>query len=335
LDGLRGIAAIAVMVYHMVGWFAGGYLFGHGYMAVDFFFVLSGFVVAHAYSGRLGQAGGFRAFVLARVVRLYPTLLLGTAVGIAIYLFRSHALGMPLDRLVLADCLASLVPFPAFWRQGLFPIDPAVWSLFWEIVVNIAFALFMHRMRSAWLVALAVVLGGLLIGESLASHGVEFGPYRDGWEFGGVRAFYGFVLGMLLLRWLRKHPAKHKRRQIWVVIAVVLMLTGIPVHGAWSVGYDVLIMILINPLVVLVAARSAPIAPRLDAWGGAMSYPLYVVHTPILMLLGGVLSRLHAADRAPAWLIGVVIAAMLIMLADALNRWFDVPLRRYLKRRLA
>ena len=335
LDALRGVAAVGVVIFHAQTWFGGGYLFLHGDLAVDFFFVLSGFVIEHAYGHRLALPRGGAAIARTRILRLYPLLVFGTVVGIAVYLLRNHALGLPLDRQVIADCLASLIPFPALWRDALFPVDPAVWSLFWELVVNFGFALVLYRMKSPALVVFAVALAAMLIVKSVAAGGLDFGPYRTDWAFGGVRAFYGFIVGMLLLRRVRSYPQAARWSHIWVVIFVIAMLSANPPRGIWSTGYELLVVILVNPMIVLFAARSAPIVPRIEAWSGAMSYPLYVIHAPILLVVGGVLARTHATAYLPKWLIGLMIVVILVGLADALNRWFDVPVRRYLGRRLA
>lgn len=87
LDGLRGVAALLVVFYHIfegLSFAAGGTLItviNHGYLAVDFFFILSGFVIGYAYDDRLGKSMSLGNFFKRRLIRLHPMIVMGSCAG--------------------------------------------------------------------------------------------------------------------------------------------------------------------------------------------------------------------------------------------------------------
>src|SRR5882762_5908334 len=92
LDGLRGVASVIVIVFHVFEAFTGGNKFvqiiNHGYLAVDFFFLLSGFVVAYAYDDRWGKITTWD-FYKRRLVRLQPMVIMGSLIGAALFYFQA------------------------------------------------------------------------------------------------------------------------------------------------------------------------------------------------------------------------------------------------------
>ena len=177
LDGLRGVAAIAVMVYHFSP-FLGAQLFPQAYLAVDFFFMLSGFVIAHAYDDRLLHGMGLGRFTLVRLVRLYPLYALGTVLGVAYEVMRTAILHQSHASIgLMARTLVAAIFFvPILHRRaalgGLYPFDPAAWSLFFELLVNVLYAMAIaHLTMRRVMVLLGVMAAGIvaaaIIGGSL------------------------------------------------------------------------------------------------------------------------------------------------------------------------
>src|SRR5688572_27186028 len=94
LDGLRGIAALAVVIFHFMEWIfpdISNNFIGHGFLAVDFFFCLSGFVIGYAYDDRIRKMGT-GAFFKARLIRLHPLVILGSVLGLLGFLIDPFAL---------------------------------------------------------------------------------------------------------------------------------------------------------------------------------------------------------------------------------------------------
>ena len=170
LDGLRGIAALAVVCFHFMEIAYSDYsqnFIGHGFLAVDFFFCLSGFVIAYAYNGRIGKIGTVEFFKL-RLIRLHPLVILGSVFGLLAYLFDPFG-GNPAaysagNLLVIFLCSVLLVPFPVMAGRyfNLFGLNAPAWSLFWEYMANIVYALVLYRVNRWFLVVIAVIAGGWL-----------------------------------------------------------------------------------------------------------------------------------------------------------------------------
>src|ERR1700712_2579268 len=170
LDGLRGVAALAVVLFHFMEMVIGSYsklFIGHGWLAVDFFFCLSGFVIGYAYDDRVG-AMGFWPFFKVRLIRLRPLVVLGAVLGlITLYVdpFRVGPLGYSAGRVAFMF-LASifLIPYPTMQELGscLFSLNSPAWSLFWEYVANIVYAIFLYRFSRRWL-TVATVLAAIVL----------------------------------------------------------------------------------------------------------------------------------------------------------------------------
>ena len=331
LDLMRGVAALAVVVHHVGLQLGGPIVAPGGYLAVDFFFLLSGFVIAHAYEARLRAALRLREFLLIRLVRLYPLHLLGLALA-----WRpAESFGGALDpaRLMASVLLnAAMLPTPV--AHQLFPFNLPAWSLFLELAVNILFAavLFRWRTRALWLLvaagAIAMVLGGWWLG-SLAG-----GFNRSTALVGAARRLFSFTLGLVLSR---VTPAQTRSVSWWRAVIVILALLApliwpVPVGSAWRAVVDLGAVLLLFPAVLVIAARTRPpVALALTSKiAGDLSYPLYAVHSPMLAFAVGV-GDLLGINGWP-----FRVAALLIALgtAWAAMRWWDTPVRRFVSRQL-
>jgi peptidoglycan/LPS O-acetylase OafA/YrhL len=316
LDGLRGIAALVVFTAHLRIVPAGWPMPQSG-LAVEFFFLLSGFVLAHAYEARLGRPGAFWRFVRDRVIRLHPLLVL-SLVPVAVLIALTPSLHR--NPLMPLTFIASAIPFPALWMHPFpvlsFPYNTPAWSLFWELVVNLLFALAAPRLSTRMLTAVT----GTLIAARLAmiASGADAGAFDITAAF---RAFPYFALGMLLHRLYRQgYPAALRWAGVLAapVLIVMLLLPPLP--------FGSLLPLVVFPFVVAGGAVRDTRFPRLCAFLGGMSYPLYVLHAPIFIAL-------HALFGPPAGAMAAVEPLACLLIVWLAWRLYDIPVRTWLRRR--
>ncbi|HEX8021932.1 acyltransferase, partial [Mucilaginibacter sp.] len=165
LDGLRGVAAIAVVTFHFMEIVYSDYskdFIGHGFLAVDFFFCLSGFVIGYAYDDRIGKMG-IKEFFKSRFIRLHPLVIIGSVLGLLGFLFDPLAT-QPIARsagsiLLLFLSSIFMIPNPGMTERyfNLFGFNAPAWSLFWEYVANIVYALVLYRLARRYLIMLVVI----------------------------------------------------------------------------------------------------------------------------------------------------------------------------------
>lgn len=343
LDGLRGVAALVVLVMHRGRWWypQGGFL-GHGYLAVDFFFLLSGFVIAFAYDGRMAAGLGPWRFMALRLIRLYPLILLGLLLGAlwpAIQLAMG-ARGAPNPADFALNLVRGLFLIPddhAIGRgDSIFPLNGPTWSLFFELVANLAYALIGRRLSMRVLGAIVAVSGAIMV--YLAFHGgLDVGGLPRN-ALGGVpRTAFGFFGGVLLFRTLAaaaqrgwRPPALPAPFLITAVALVALLST--PSRFAWNPYFNLFTILIAFPLLVTLAAAPGVArghGAKLCKLAGDLSYPIYVLHYPIYVLIGG-LGLGMAKLTAPAPWIGLAGAATVIVAAWLALKLYDEPLRRRL-----
>jgi peptidoglycan/LPS O-acetylase OafA/YrhL len=307
LDALRGVAAMVVVLYH----FAGNLVAPHGYLAVDLFFAMSGFVVASAYERRLGGDLDLKGFLRIRLQRLAPLWILGVVLGLALMLI------LPGDahHLLLLGALSLLLIPQSLTFLGAFALNTSLWSLHVELVVNTLYAALVRA-----LIAVAGLQGALSDGASQLDL-----------PGGYLRALFAFPMGVVLWRRRDRLPA-WRAGPVLVIVGAALLLTGIgaPTHGWIGVAYDLAFVALGVPMLVILAVRSEP-APRLRplfGFLGAISYALYALHEPIVQAL-----RRFAAGHGgvPQYLeIGALVVPGLVLLAWAADRVVDTPVRAWL-----
>jgi peptidoglycan/LPS O-acetylase OafA/YrhL len=290
------------------------------YAVVDLFFLISGFVIADAYEGRISEFGVL-AFLRARVIRLHPMLLISLLIlpTYCVAAFIRHGAWLAAPWEILGSLGASLLLLPShlpsskLWDEALlFPLDGPLWSLMLEMVVNLAYAMFLPWLTRRALVFIVLVSGALLIAAQLSYGGIDLGW---GWPslWGGLpRATFSFFLGVLIFRLKIPRPATPPL----LALAAALLLLYAPPLFAVLAGF---------PLVLIAATTSDARGARIMTAMGALSYPLYVIHFPLLHWIGWLL-----AGRMPAWAsIPVSVALVLLFAFVALKLW-DEPVRRWL-----
>lgn len=326
LDAMRGIAALFVLTRHFPDPTLPG-LFPGSYLAVDMFFVLSGFVLSHAYGWDLAGRMGARAFLLKRVIRLYPLYILGS-IGVALGYLLMWVTWQPWGRLRMATSLAGafvMLPLPdrfAFNIGVAYPLNQPAWSLFWELAVNFVFALFAWTVRRL----LGVIAVGAVLLMLLAYHfgTIDVGQAWHSFFGGGCRVVYSFFIGALLYRfqsrWNLRLPAP-------------LLLLVLPLSFLLPASWDLVNAMLLFPLLVFLGAKTEP-GPRLEGlfrFLGDISYPVYALHFAIMVAMTYACKLTTGLELKSAGLAGTVAGlAVTIVAAQYAGSRYDPAARKWL-----
>lgn len=339
LDALRGIAAIGVVIFHMGGSFAPVSAAG-GYLAVDLFFMMSGVVLSHAYEARFRAGMGTLEFMRVRLIRLYPLYLLGTlfaiAVAIASYIGRNSQGWEPSSLLQAAGLallfLPSFAPEPV---NQIFPLNIPSWSLFLELVVNFLFVLTWPLLRSSRLLAVAIA-SGIYLGLAVLQHGhIDHGTTVAGLGIGVVRTVFGFSVGVLIARHIRREHRAESNLGVLAIVAVFAVVIALAPEGGWRATRDAFCVLLLFPVLVWLATRIEPgaVLRRIATFLGLTSYGVYVLHSPLSAVLNSASQFL--ANRGivmPGPWLGLLVLAGLLAGCWLVDRYYDAPLRRRLSR---
>ncbi|MGI4762402.1 MAG: acyltransferase family protein [Janthinobacterium lividum] len=354
LDGLRGVAALTVVAFHLFEAHATSHLtqiINHGYLAVDFFFLLSGFVIGYAYDDRWGRLT-LKDFAKARLLRLQPMVVMGMLIGALTFYFQASPLTPGIPQVPGWQVVAllfvgfTLLPVPPSldirgWQE-MHPLNGPGWSLFYEYVANLLYALGVRKLSNAALGVLVALAGAALV------HLVVTSPAGDvvgGWaldatgiRIGLTRMLFPFFAGLLLARTasLRRIPNAF----LWCSLLLLVALAFPRVGGAshlWLNGlYESFAIIVVFPLIVWLGAggQIARVgAARLCKFFGDISYPLYITHYPLIYIYTAWVSRNRVSLPA-----GLPWAALTFVVAVALAyaclKFYDEPVRRWLRNRL-
>src|ERR1700757_3339704 len=346
LDGLRGSAAFLIVIFHVFNYpfgFRGPFaLVHHAYLAVDFFFALSGFVVAYAYDDRWTRMTTLQFFRI-RLIRLHPLVLLGATIGLLGYLldpFGKSINHTSVPMLVLAYVL-SLLLLPTTPVGGRHDESQALngpaWSLMQEYLGNIAYALILRRLRT---ITLAIIFG--LSGLLLIWTANTKGSLDGGWDYPEIwmaplRLTVSFVMGLWLYR---IHDRIRFPRIGLLLLSIVLVVcfqmpqfsevSGLSLNGL----YDAACVLFLFPLVILCGAHSNAGTGmiRLCKFSGRLSYPLYITHIPFVYVLAGYSWTRHPSLSVKLALIFLLVPFVILVAWLVLN-YYDEPVRSWLSRR--
>ena len=353
LDGLRGVAALLVVAFHTLEPNDHGVRFNqiinHGYMAVDFFFLLSGFVVAYAYDDRWRSMSRWD-FYKRRLIRLQPMVIMGSLIGAALFYFQGGSAfplvaATPVWRMLLVMVVGcTLLPLPyqldiRGWDE-MHPLDGPAWSLFFEYVANVLYAIGLRKLSNRWLGVLAALSAILLVHLLLTGEGDVIGGWATNvaqLHIGFARLLYPFFAGMLLMRSGVRLQVRHS----FLVCSLLLIVCfALPRFGGperlWVNGiYEALCILVVFPIIVAMGAgqRDAGAASdRICRFFGDISYPLYITHYPLIYLYTAWMARAprSVAQRA-GW--GVVLWCTALVIAYACLKLYDEPVRAWLSRR--
>lgn len=334
LDLLRGLAALAVVGLHLAVVSPAPLLFPHAYLAVDFFFMLSGFVLSAAYEEKAKAGLSLKDFALIRMMRLFPLSIAGVIIGSSFLIYRGliePSVAPELGHLSLAGLLnAMMIPAPKVGDQPwLLPTDAALWSLFFECVVNLVWWVFLARRQTRTIacVMLACGLAFCLFAVSKGTTDIGFLLTPFHLVAGFVRAMFGFSIGVLIYR---MKPKPFASAPVWMPLALCAAFVALTVGGSRADGpapYDLFACVICLPA-LLYGAVLMPCATggRFSRFMGALSYPLYVLHYPCVLMTGTIVAAWGFEARWSLYLIYVP----LIGLATVMDRHYDRPMRERL-----
>ena len=335
LDGMRGVAALAVVALHLKD------PLGipeppASYLAVDLFFMLSGFVLADAYAERLAGPLGPWGFMKLRLIRLYPLYIAGIVLGAMVGLVDagkpggwSHA-GLAAAFVAAALYLPSTAR-PDGWATPMpYTLNMPMWSLFFELVANLVYAFAAPRLTTARLLALTVSLGALY---ALAA--ANFGTMNLGWRWEGFwgglpRVGFAFCAGVLL------HRLPPVSLPAWLSPLLLAALGGGLMLGSGAFWYGVLMVFAVFPAMVYLGAGCRPMLAGVMAFLGAISYAIYALHVPLLALADRItVEMIYQPLEAFAPWAGYAVLAAIVLAAWLAHRVYDEPVRRWLTARFA
>ncbi len=331
LDGLRGVAAISVVLYHYT--YAGAAWFPQGYLAVDLFFVLSGFVIAFSYEDRLRSGLSPGGFVVRRLIRLYPMIAVASVLGgLAAYAKLAAQSNGTDPASLLGLLLCSLTLFPqlqdTYLGKEIFPLNVVLWTLFFELVANLAYGLFAFKLRSRYLIA--AVAGCLIV---LALSGPLGGNLTDDFLPGFPRVIVGFFAGVLLYRHRRLAQFRSWNPGFVPLSVAILLAFWLPVvpQGAVLVAVFGLFAVVVSLGAAIPAPRSAGKVLR---GLGDLSYPLYALHLPLHGFLAAAERKLPIVRFLPATGLEILSTLCVVGASAAVLKLFDEPIRARLTRHL-
>lgn len=365
LDGLRGVAAILVLFYHVFEGFAfaeatngvGSGLIttlNHGHIAVDFFFILSGFVISYAYDDRWKKMSTWQ-FFKRRLIRLHPMLMLGAVIGATTFFAtgceRWDGTITPTSWVMIALLLTMFmipavpgVPYEVRGNGEMFPLNGPGWSLFFEYIGNILYALFIRRLPTKFLAILTIILGLLhtwfFVGDISGYDMVGVGWTIDEVNFWGglVRMLFPFTMGMLIARTFKPRKVRGAFLTCTMILFTLFAIPYITPHADISLNslYEVICIAFIFPMVVWFGAcgsiKNTTLA-SVNKLLGDISYPLYIIHYPLMYLFYAWLIEKKYYTLQEAWSVALLVVTSSIVLAVVCLKLYDEPLRRYLAKR--
>ncbi|MDR3094063.1 MAG: acyltransferase [Bacteroidales bacterium] len=373
LDGLRGVAAIVVLFFHIFeGYTLDPYekIFNHGYLAVDFFFVLSGFVIGYAYDDRWGKGKmNLGNFFKRRLIRLHPMVVMGMVLGAVLFYFGASPeypliANTPVWKMLLYLVLGILLfPTPASmdirgWGE-MHTLDAPCWSLFFEYIANILYGLFIRKFSTKLLAVLVFLAACATIHLTVIPRGIDDatgliigGDVSGGWTFnadhlriGFTRLIYPFFAGLLLYRLGKLTQVKNAFLWCTVLLVIVFIFPRVGDHAHfWMNGiYESVVIILVFPLIVYWGASGkvkGKYASKICKFLGDISYPVYLVNYPIIYIWTGYISKqnfdtsMTLYDKfAQSWWGAVLVFVSVVALSVVSLKLYDEPVRKWISRK--
>ncbi|MCU4162887.1 acyltransferase family protein [Carboxylicivirga caseinilyticus] len=355
LDGLRGIAAIIVVIFHLTEPLASGHLdniVNHGYLAVDFFFLLSGFVIGYAYDDRWRKLT-FGGFLRRRLVRLQPLVILGMTLGAMGFYFTDSTIWplihtVPVWKLIIVMLIGyTILPIPLSmdirgWEE-MHPLNSVGWSLLFEYIANILYAIGIRKLSNKALALFVMLAAGLLIHLAITSPN---GDIAGGWtlntehmRIGIIRTLFPFFGGLLLSRVSK--PIYIKNAFLWcsLLLAVTLFVPRIGgTEYLWMNGlYESFCIIIIFPIIVFIGAGGVlhnQISKRISKFLGDLSYPLYMTHYVLVYFYVAWVSNHSGITLLQAMPFALLTFTGAILLAYVSLTFYDEPIRAWLHKKL-
>jgi peptidoglycan/LPS O-acetylase OafA/YrhL len=337
LDGLRGIAALVVLALHALTPVNLDYIVPHAVLAVDFFFLLSGFVIGYAYERRLLVNLSVKEFIRIRLIRLYPLILVGTIFGFLVFclksVFEHHAAESSLTMVVALVCSIFMLPTSLIHDQGwesIYPFNPPAWSLFFEILINVIYALVLRKLSGRAFKAILVFGCLVVFVQTYYLNAVTGGETLRTIVCGFGRVVFPFFFGIFLFRWQLAHNGFRFSLPV-IILSLLLVATLICPSGPFKWIYESAIVVFIFPAIVILGATTEP-SPAVRAtclFLGKLSYPLYILHYPFVRLFSH-LARVLGVRSDQMWIIVSVEMICAVVFATIAMKVFDEPVRAWL-----
>jgi peptidoglycan/LPS O-acetylase OafA/YrhL len=356
LDGLRGTAAISVVIFHFQELSVGiadpdGLWFRHAYLAVDFFFCLSGYVIGYAYDDRRDRIS-IRGFLAARLIRLHPMVVLGALLGLSSYVLDPYAVtqatasglqsqSAPTWKLVA--CVLGAMSLVPTWslpnRFGSYvSLNAPAWSLMWEYIANIAYAFVLWRLHTRWLSAIVLASAASIAWCAYEANAIDPGFAWGEMTYGLVRVLFSFCVGLLLFR---KRINLKPSMGFGALSLAMLLLFFMPGFGNPELGkvplnwlYDTVCVTVAFPLIVAFGAGATQgvFLQRLCDFFGRVSYPIYILHYAVVTIFFNYhWTRVISPTALPLAI--ALLTLFAVAFAYTILVVFDEPLRAMLKRR--
>lgn len=361
LDGLRGVAALMVLLYHVFNdaksfyvWPAPVNEFYHSFLGVDFFFILSGFVMGYAYDRQWNNHMTLGSFIRRRLIRLHPMVIMDVLLGVVAFLIqgctRWDGTVVTLQALMLSTLLAlflipSPTPLDVRGNTEAFPLNGPHWSLFFEYIGSLLYGLLLHRLPTKWL---CVWVACSILFITAYAFLNEDGGIAYGWSSepmnllgGALRMLYAYPMGLLMARMFREHSPEPLRGHIFLLSSLVLVVTlGMPSLGMLDDAdtiYQLVCLLFVFPAIIWYAARGTVSGWRqkIVSFLGRLSYPLYAIHFPLIYLYITWVGR----DGHPyegyiqPWFPALVTLAASLLIATITLLLYDEPLRKWLSKK--
>jgi Predicted acyltransferases len=356
LDGLRGVAAVVVVLFHVFEVHSHGdhskQIINHGYLAVDFFFMLSGYVISYAYDDRWSRMS-LKDFFKRRIIRLHPMIIIGMVIGAVLFYFQnSPALGwggiqdVPIWKMLLVMFIGfTLLPVGRGldirgWSE-MHPLNGPAWSLFYEYIANIVYAVFLRRITKVFLAVLVFIAASITIHYALTNPN---GDIIGGWSIhpnqlriGFTRLAFPFLAGMLLAKTAKLcyTPNAFLSAGLLLVIFLSVPHIGGGEHGWINGVYECLCLMVIFPLVVWLGAGGKVKGKRASKFCkflGDISYPIYITHFPIVYVYMAWVTN-NNLTLAESWCMGILCTVVSIVVAYVSMKLYDIPVREWLRKR--
>jgi peptidoglycan/LPS O-acetylase OafA/YrhL len=339
LDGLRGTAAVMVVLFHYSEFMYPSFdvsPFGHTYLAVDFFFLLSGFVIGYAYDNRWTSMS-VKEFLYTRLIRLHPLVLIAMLLGIISYIFDPFAQAeqqTSIGHLITTAALSMLlIPSKSLPNRHveIFSLNGPAWSLFMEYIANIAYAVVGRKMSIKQLKIFVALTGFLIVIVGVQTNRVEGGWGWPNLDIGFIRTAFSFFAGLLLFR-LNIRIKIPWAFTLLSIVLIALFLSPTVTYNGW---YESAAVIILFPLVVAAGAGSSisGFAKKICQFSGKISYPLYILHYPFIYVFGHwFLSKQPTINEA--YKVVTVVTILLIGFSWLVLKFYDEPLRKWLLARL-
>lgn len=360
LDGLRGVAALMVIWYHVFEGFAFASnsaieTLNHGYLAVDFFFILSGFVIGYAYDDRWGKSLTMKDFFKRRLIRLHPMVIMGAVLGAITFCIQGSvqwdgthvAISMIMLSLLCTIFFIPAMPGVGYEVRGngeMFPLNGPCWSLFFEYIGNILYALFIRRLSNKALTVFVVLLGVALAAFAVFNVST-YGNIGVGWTLDGVnflggslRMLFPFSLGMLMSR---NFKAMKVKGAFWICTIALIALFSVPyLEGleplCMNGVYEAFCVIVAFPIILWIGASGTTTnkqSTKICKFLGDISYPVYVIHYPLMYLFYAWLIENQLYTLGETWHVALCVFILSIILAYLCLKLYDEPIRKYLAKR--